>query len=259
MQFLDREKESARLKRAFEREKPQLIVVYGRRRIGKSTLIKHLLTPDNGDVYFLADKTSEPSQRQLFVSAVSGVMPGFDKVNYPDWESLFGSIARSLKGRIKICLDEFSYMVKSCPSLPSVIQKLIDNQILNFDLILCGSSQQMMQGFVLDSHEPLYGRADEILHLKPLPAPYIADKLCCDEEQAVSEYAVWGGISRYWELRNNYETFYEAIENLLFSADGTLYDESNRLLIDEMRDTVQASSILFFIGNGANKLSEIAA
>ena len=68
-----------------------------------------------------------------------------------------------------------------------------------------------------------------------------------------------GGVPRYWELRNNYDSLYDAIEQLLLTPNGTLYDEPFRLLQDEMRDTVQASSILSFIGNGANKLSEIAS
>jgi AAA+ ATPase superfamily predicted ATPase len=117
----------------------------------------------------------------------------------------------------------------------------------------------MMQGFVLDSTEPLYGRADEIMKMKPIAPTFVGQALRCDAEQAVREYAVWGGVPRYWELRENYDSLHAAIENLMLTSEGTLYDEPSRLLQDEMRDTVQASSILSYIGNGANKLSEIAA
>lgn len=117
----------------------------------------------------------------------------------------------------------------------------------------------MMQGYVLDSTEPLYGRADEIIKMKPIPPAFVRQALECDATQAVREYAVWGGVPRYWELRHNYVNLYDAIEHLLLTPDGTLYDEPSRLLQDEMRDTIQASSILSFIGNGANKLSEIAS
>ena len=242
MEFVDRKKEFARLQTALQREKPQFIAVYGRRRIGKSTLIKKVMDFSRGDIYFLADKTSEPSQRQLFSTTVDMSIEGFSMASYPTWESLFVSLNRSVDHRITVCLDEFPYLVKSCPALPSILQKLLDDKKLKFDLIICGSSQQMMQGFVLDSKEPLYGRA---LHR--------------DAEQAVREYAVWGGVPRYWVLRENYDSLHDAIENLLLTSEGTLYDEPSKLLYDEMRDTVQASSILSFIGNGANKLSEIAS
>ena len=259
MEFVDRKKEFERLQKSLRREKPQFIVVYGRRRIGKSTLIKKVMDFSRGDIYFLADKTSEPSQRQLFSTTIDMTIEGFSAANYPTWESLLLSLNRSVDHRITVCLDEFPYLVKSCPALPSILQRLLDDKKLKFDLIICGSSQQMMQGFVLDSKEPLYGRADEIIKMKPIAPAFVSEALRCDAAQAVREYAVWGGVPRYWELRENYDSLYDAIEHLLLTSEGTLYDEPSKLLYDEMRDTVQASSILSFIGNGANKLSEIAA
>ncbi|MBQ9498666.1 MAG: ATP-binding protein [Bacteroidaceae bacterium] len=259
MEFVDRKKEYDRLQKALVREKPQFIVIYGRRRIGKSTLIKKVMDFSRGDVYFLADRTSEPSQRQLFATTVDQSIEGFSMASYPTWESLFLSLNRSVDQRITVCLDEFPYLVKSCPALPSILQKLLDDKKLKFDLIICGSSQQMMQGFVLDSKEPLYGRADEIMRMKPIAPTFVCHALHCDAEQAVREYAVWGGVPRYWELRSNYDSLLAAIDNLLLTPEGTLYEEPSKLLYDEMRDTVQASSILSFIGNGANKLSEIAS
>ena len=259
MEFVDRKKEFERLQKSLKREKPQFIVVYGRRRIGKSTLIKKVMDFRHGDIYFLADKTSEPSQRQLFSATIDMTIEGFATANYPTWESLLLSLNRSIDHRITVCLDEFPYLVKSCPALPSIIQKLLDDKKLKYDLIICGSSQQMMQGFVLDSKEPLYGRADEIIKMKPIAPAFVSQALRCNAAQAVREYAVWGGVPRYWELRENYDSLYDAIEHLLLTSEGTLYDEPSKLLYDEMRDTVQASSILSFIGNGANKLSEIAA
>lgn len=259
MEFIDRKKEFERLQKSLNREKPQFIVVYGRRRIGKSTLIKKVMDFSRGDIYFLADKTSEPSQRQLISATIDMTIEGFATANYPTWESLLLSLNRSIDHRITVCLDEFPYLVKSCPALPSIIQKLLDDKKLKYDLIICGSSQQMMQGFVLDSKEPLYGRADEIIKMKPIAPAFVSQAFRCDAAQAVREYAVWGGVPRYWELRENYDSLYDAIEHLLLTSEGTLYDEPSKLLYDEMRDTIQASSILSFIGNGANKLSEIAA
>ena len=259
MEFLGRQREMERLSRALRRDKRQFIVIYGRRRVGKSTLIKKMMDFDRGDIYFLADQTAEANQRQLFAGVVASKISGFDLIAYPSWEILLRSLNRQTGKRVVVCLDEFPYLVKSCPSLPSVIQKLLNEKDMHFDLILSGSSQQMMQGFVLDSTEPLYGLADEIIRLRPIPHSFTTRALGCSAEEAVCECAIWGGIPRYWELRNDYPDIEQAIGALLLDPDGVLYEEPTRLLRDEMRDTVQASTVLSFIGSGASKLSEIAS
>ncbi len=256
--LIDRGAEIERINDALSRQTPQFIVVYGRRRIGKSTLIKHILKSLSGSLYFLSDTSSESVQRSLFAKMVATVIDGFDKVVYPDWETLFRSMNSQLKERIAVCLDEFPYLVKSCEVLPSIIQKLMNEKCLKFDLILCGSSQQLMHGYVLNRQSPLYGLANEIIRMTPIPAGFVPEALACDAEQAVREYAVWGGIPRYWELRNDYVDFETAIKKVVLDPQGPLSEEPQRLLRDDMRDTVQAVTILTIIGNGANKLTEIA-
>lgn len=259
MNFLDRKADIERLNEAFGRKNPQFVVVYGRRRIGKSTLIKKVLDADRGDVYFLCDQTSESHQRFLFSRSVSLTVEGFDKVTYPDWEVLFEALNRQLTRRVKICLDEFPYLVKSCPSLKSVLQKLLNGKTFKFDLIICGSSQQLMQGLVLDKKEPLYGLADEIIKLQPIPPGFIAEALGCDAVSAVEEYAIWGGIPRYWELRREYVDRETAIRKMLLDTQGILADEPQRLLRDDLRETIQTTTLLSLIGNGVHRSSEIAA
>ncbi len=257
--LIDREAELKRVTDALQRESPQFIVIYGRRRIGKSTLIKHLVNARGNAVYFLSDASSESVQRAAFAKSVAASIEGFDKVIYPDWESLFRSMNNQLTQRIIVCLDEFPYLVKSCEALPSIIQKLLNEKSLKFDLILCGSSQQLMHGYVLNRQSPLYGLANEIIRMQPIPARYISVAMECDATQAVEEYAVWGGIPRYWELRRDYPNADTAIRNVLLDPQGPLTEEPLRLLRDDMRDTIQATTLLTIIGNGANKLSEIAS
>ena len=256
--FVDREKDKKRLNVALRRDDCQFVVVYGRRRIGKSALIKHILRPGR-DLYFLCDQTSEQNQRQLFANMVATRIDGFDKVTYPDWETLLRVMNNQLNERITVCWDEFPYMVKSCPVLPSVLQKLLNLRIFKFDLILCGSSQQLMYNCVFDKKSPLYGLADEVMKLAPIPAHYIMEVMECDAEQAIKEYSVWGGIPRYWELRKDYADCDSAIRYLLLDTQGILSEEPQRLLRDDMRDTVQTATLLSIIGNGANKMSEIAS
>lgn len=256
--FIDREKDKNRLQSALKRTDCQLVVVYGRRRIGKSALIKNVLQAGR-DLYFLSDQTSEQNQRQLFASVVATHIEDFDKLQYPDWETLLRAMNNQLKERLTICWDEFPYMVKSCPSLPSVLQKLLNLRILKFDLILCGSSQQLMYDCVFNKKSPLYGLADEVIKLAPIPARYMMQVFDCNAEQAITEYAVWGGIPRYWELRKDYADCEQAIKALLLDTQGILSEEPQRLLRDDMRDTVQIATLLSIIGNGASKMSEIAS
>lgn len=256
--LIDRGAELERMNEALHREDTQFIVIYGRRRIGKSELIKRIVKARHKAIYFLSDTSSETVQRVAFSNVVASVIDGFDKVIYPDWETLFRSFNNQLSERMLVCLDEFPYLVKSCDVLPSIIQKLLNEKILKFDLVLCGSSQQLMHGYVLNRQSPLYGLANEIMKMQPIPAQYMSMAMECDAVQAVEEYAIWGGVPRYWELRRDYPDKETAIRKVLLDPQGPLIEEPQRLLRDDMRDTVQASTLLTIIGNGANKLSEIA-
>lgn len=257
MKFVDRQDEMARLKGALEREKPSLAVLYGRRRLGKSTLIRKSLS--DRDIYFLADRSEGSHQRILLSKVAAEIFPDFDKVTYPDWESLFRALNYRAESRFTLCLDEFPYMVEQSPELPSVLQKLVDEGQLAYSLVLCGSSRNMMYGLFLDSGAPLYGRADEIMKLAPIRLPYIQEALGLDAESAVEEYAVWGGVPRYWELRENRASLEDALWHNVFSVNGTLYEEPAKLFQDDVKDIVKVSTIMSYIAGGANRLSEIAS
>ena len=257
MQFVNRESEKERLKSRLQSGTTSFIVIYGRRRCGKSRLIKEVLTPD--DIYFIADQTEAIQQRFLFSTVISRIITGFDKIKYPDWETLFEMLNVRLERKITICLDEFPYMVKSAPELPSVLQKILEQKDqLKYNLVVCGSSQQLMHGLVLDSSAPLFGRADEIMKIKPIDAPHLQDVLGCTAIEAIEEYSVWGGIPRYWELRLTRPDLFEALKYHLLTSQGVLYDEPLRLFLDDMRDTVHSFTILTLIASGCHRLSEIA-
>ena len=242
MEFVDRIAETARLKAALAGKRPALVVMYGRRRLGKSTLIKRALS--DGDVYFLADRSEGQHQRLLLAKVIAQVFPDFDKLTYPDWESLFRAVNYRTDRRFTLCLDEFPYIVEQSPEVPSVLQKLVDEKQLKYNLVLCGSSQNMMYGLFLDSSAPLYGRADEIIRLTPIRLPYLQEVLSLDAVSAVEEYSVWGGVPRYWELRENRRSLDDALWHNILS---------------DVKDIVKTSTIMSYVGAGANRLSEIAA
>src|SRR3954449_6028553 len=189
------------------------------------------------------------------------LLPGFDRVTYPDWDSLFSRFWNEAPSGTVLILDELPALVAEARELPSVLQKHIDRYPeRGLHLLLAGSSQRMMQGLVLDRTAPLFGRAREILKIAPLRAGWIQRALHLDDPvQAVEAYAVWGGIPRYWELAGDHPDLATAVRSLILSPLGVLYEEPSRLLLDDLRDTAQATSILALIGQGCHRISEIAA
>ena len=256
MKFVDRIGETARLRDALSREKSSLVVVYGRRRLGKSTLIKRVLS--DRDVYFIADRSEGQHQRTLLAKVIAQVFSDFDKLTYPDWESMFRAVNYRADKRFTLCLDEFPYLVEQSPELPSVLQKIVAETQLKYNLVLCGSSQNMMYGLFLDSTAPLYGRADEIMRLAPIRLPYIQEALGLDATAAIEEYSVWGGVPRYWELRESRSSLDDAMWHNILSGNGALFEEPIKLFQDDVKDIVKTSTIMSYIGTGANRLSEIA-
>ncbi len=258
MKFVDRTEETKRLKEALSRDKSTFAVVWGRRRLGKSTLIKRVLTDD--DIYFLAERDAEPSQQKMSLAKViARTFPDFDKVTYPDWESVLRVLNYRATNRFTLCIDELPFLAEHSPELPSVLQKLLDEKQLKYNIVVCGSSQNMMYGLILDSTAPLYGRADVIIKMTPIRLPHIQDALGLGAEDAVREYAVWGGVPRYWELRESAGSFEDALWQNVFSPNGVLYEEPAKLFRDDIRDIVKTSTIMSYIGLGANRLSKIAS
>ena len=256
LHFMNRTREITRLKRALGSPDPSLVVIYGRRRCGKSTLLQH--AANETDIYFLADQQESPLQIQSLAVEIGRTIPGFAQVNYPSWEVLLSALQRQAQKGTTLILDEFPYLVQKSPELPSIFQKLIDNQQNSTNIIICGSSQRMMQGLVLDASAPLYGRAAEIIKVRPLEPGWIREALPLNSIEAIKAYSVWGGVPRYWELAGAYRNQEEACKELVLDRDGVLHREPMRLLLDDMRGASQPHSLLSLIANGSNRLSEIA-
>ncbi|MBN1837692.1 MAG: ATP-binding protein [Spirochaetales bacterium] len=256
--FLDREKELLRLTEARARPGTFLLVVYGRRRCGKSRLIEEVFDPQK-DVYYLADERDASVQRSALAMEIGRKIRGFERAIYPDWAALLEAWRDRHDGQGVLAIDEFPYLVGTSRELPSVLQKFLDQSAGKpARLLLCGSSQRMMQGLVLDRTAPLYGRATEILKIEPLEARYICAALGTGGEAAVEAYAVWGGMPRNWELAVDYADTARGVKSLVLDRNGVLHREPPRLLLDDMRTAVQSSSILSLIASGCHRLSEIA-
>lgn len=260
MDFIDREDEQKRFRRFLDLREGALACVYGRRRIGKSRLIEEVVSGRRDVVVFVAERSEAALQRARLAADISSLIPGFADVEYDNWSVMFNRWQRDApKGSILV-IDELPYLVERSPELPSVLQRIADGlRSTGKKMILCGSSQRMMQGLVLNENEPLYGRAREIVKLEPIrfrwmkqafPAMSAWERFCL--------YAVLGGVPRYWETFQGEDDMWAALREQVFSPQGLFHDEPNHVLQDDLQDSVQATSVLSLVGRGVERLVEIA-
>jgi AAA+ ATPase superfamily predicted ATPase len=265
MLFLNRSEEMARLNHLIARRVGGLAVVYGRRRLGKTRLLLEWAAKHDG-LYTVADLSSADVQRRYFAQAVSTRLPGFADVEYRDWRSLLSRLAREARlagWRGPIIFDELPYLVLSSPELPSVLQQWNDHEAREARLVvaLAGSSQRMMQGLVLSAEAPLYGRATEILELRPIDPQHLRTAFGRQTPTTLVEnYTAWGGVPRYWELAvEKRGTPASRVEQLALDPLGPLHREPDRILIEEVPSALEVRPVLDAIGAGAHRVSEIAA
>ena len=261
MEFLDRVEERRRLNRFLSAMDGALACLYGRRRVGKSRLIEELVKGKSSVVSFVADKSEASLQRERLAKDISIVLPGFADVRYDSWGALLERWVHDAPRGAVLIIDELPYLVERSPELPSVLQRIVDGiRTSGQKIVLCGSSQRMMQGLVLNEREPLYGRAREIIKLDPLAPEWMSKAFPrLSSWERFSLYAVWGGIPRYWEICRDSDGLWGTLREHVFSPQGLFHDEPYFILQDDLRDSVQAASVLALIGEGVTRPSEIAA
>jgi hypothetical protein len=264
MLFVDRQEELARLDRLAARSEGGLAVVYGRRRVGKTRLLLEW-AERTGGLYTVADQSLPDLQRRYLAEAIATRLPGFADVEYRDWRSLFARLAREARSagwRGPLILDELPYLAQTSPELPSVLQQFVDHEarVAKLRLVIAGSSQRMMHGFVLSAAAPLFGRAQEILKLEPLQPGHLRRVFPAQRGIAWAElYTAWGGIPRYWELAHEIGgTARSQIEHLVLDPLGSLHREPDYLLLEEVPPAREVRPLLDAIGAGAHRASEIA-
>ncbi len=244
--------------KTLNQSRAKLIVVFGRRRIGKTTLIEKWGEGKNFS-YTQAIEGSEVVQIEQMVSDLKAIIP--DGIHPRTWNELLSSLKHG-KGRRIIVLDEFPYLVRTNGSLPSLLQKWVDHDQPNeVQLVVLGSSQNMMHSLFLNSTSPLYERADLILKLEPMSYKHFCE--ACDYDaldmESFLKFSIIGGIPRYWTYMKGLKSVIDLAEQLFFEKSARLEDEPDRLLKDEEIVGQQAKAIFESIGRGAAKPSEIAA
>jgi len=260
MDFIGRTSELATLNAELEHGSG-FVVIYGRRRVGKTTLIKEFIK-DKRAFYFLATTESEAQSMKRFAGALSRTTknPMLSKVTFTDWLDLFQVVADDHSDEKKVLvIDEFPYLVKTNPDFPSILQNAWDEVLKdhNVMLILCGSLISMMKKHALAYDSPLYGRRTAQIRLMPLQFTDVYAAQNLSFEQAVEQYAITGGVPKYMEFFQTDEPLVEQIRRVVLSKNGFLYEEPDFLLNEEVQTPINYFSVLKAISDGNHKLSKI--
>lgn len=260
MDFIGRTSELATLNAELERGSG-FVVIYGRRRVGKTTLIKEFIK-DKRAFYFLATTESEAQSMKRFAGVLSRTTknPMLSKATFTDWLDLFQVVADDHPDEKKVLvIDEFPYLVKTNPDFPSILQNAWDEVLKdhNVMLVLCGSLISMMKKHALAYDSPLYGRRTAQIRLMPLQFTDVYAAQNLSFEQAVEQYAITGGVPKYMEFFQTDEPLVEQIRRVVLSKNGFLYEEPDFLLNEEVQTPINYFSVLKAISDGNHKLSKI--
>jgi len=260
--FIGRENELKSLQKLYDKSGFDMSVIYGRRRIGKSTLIAEFIK-DKKSVFYTASRVGAERNLELFSSQVTSELdPSLSEVKFLSLEAVLDYISAKLNvEKLILVIDELPYWAEKDESLLSVLQKYIDTKWLdkNLLLILCGSSLSFMENKVLSEKSPVFGRRSSQIKLEAFnyreSALFVPDYSY--EEKAVV-YGITGGVARYLSLIDKNISLDDNIKNLFFSADGYLYDEPRNLLTQEFSDISQVNNVIEAIASGSNTLNTIS-
>ena len=261
MKFIGRKSELEKLNTEYGRDS-SFVVIYGRRRVGKTTLIKEFLKEKTA-FYFLATEELESQSMKRLAGVIARTTKNtlLQKAVFTDWLDLFRVIADYKPGEKKVLvIDEFPYLVKTNSAFPSILQNAWDEILKdsNVMLILSGSLIGMMQKYALSYDSPLYGRRTAQMRLAPLPFTDVYAVQQMPFDQAVEQYAVTGGVPKYLEFFEDGRPLQEQLKDTVLSKNGFLYEEPNFLLKSESATAVNYFSIMKSIADGNHKLGKIA-
>lgn len=261
--FVNRARESEALEKQYAANQSALVIVYGRRRIGKTALITKFLKRHSNSLYFLATEESEMQNLNYFKVQVAEFTGNeLLKSAAVDWVTVFKTLVeyKTVTKKI-IVIDEFQYIGQSDSAFPSVMQKVWDTLLkdANVMLILCGSLVSLMKSQTLDYSSPLYGRRTAQIKLKQIsPGHYHEFFEGRGNNELLPFYAVTGGVPKYIETFCNYTDIFEAIEENVLNSQSFLYEEPYFLLQKEVSAIGSYFSLIKAIAMGNRKLSDIA-
>ncbi len=262
--FVNRKHELKHLEEECQKNRPAFIVIYGRRRIGKTTLIEEFGKDKPDFIYYLADQQTSAQQIDSFKQQIYEYTRDefLIKTRFDNWDQYFSYLSKTLPQdkRLILAIDEITYLIKSDPAFPSILQKYWDMFFskTRIHLLVCGSLVGMMLRDVLNYDSPLYGRRTSQIHLKPFNFRHAS--LLLKEfsiEDRVLLYSITGGVAKYLLLIEEPDVR-DFIRKKIISKEGFFYQESIFLLSQEFKNPNVYLSILKAVALGHTKLNEIS-
>ena len=263
--FIGRERELQSLETVYAKEGFGMTVIYGRRRVGKSTLITEFIKEKKA-IFYTATKVGADRNLELFAKQVLDVVdPDYSGVAFSSLENVLDILTKRTSvsdGKLILVIDELPYWAEKDDALLSILQKYIDTQWLdkNLMLILCGSALSFMKKKVLSEKSPVFGRRDSQIKLEAFnyrdSALFVPNY--SPEDKAVC-YGVTGGVAKYLAMIDSTKSLDDNIKRLFFNTDGYLFDETKNLLTQEFADVTLVNNIIEQVASGENTLNIIAS
>ena len=260
MKFIGRNKEINSLKRFLNCASQMTALIYGRRRVGKSELIKQTLREtDTRSIYYECKQTTELNNAESLSALISETFSlpklGFKNIE----ETLDFLFQKAQHEKLILVLDEYPYLRDAVIGMDSILQSLIDkyNDVSSMKLILCGSFVDVMRSLLLNEN-PLYGRVDLTISLKPMD--YYESALFYPEfsnEDKVRLYSVFGGIPYFNRLIDGALTVRENITELIASPGSRLENEVSMYLKSEISKITSANEVFEALARGFSRYSDI--
>ncbi len=259
MEFINREYELGFLNEKWGQHRSQLVVIYGKRRVGKTELAVHF-AKDKPHIYFLCEKVSPKHQLAKFTEGIGEFFKDefLPQEGFKDWETAFKYLTAK-KTKIVIIIDEFPYLVETDSAIPSTFQKAWDLHLKNSQvyLVLLGSSISMMERTTLHYKAPLYGRRTGQLFISPFKFKELKKIFPkADFEKRLAIYSIVGGTPSYLN-RYDESDYLETVKKQILKKGEPLYEEVEFLLREELREPRNYFVILEALSLGKHKLSEL--
>lgn len=259
--FIGREKELEALNDLYIQDKFQLFVLYGRRRVGKTTLLNEFCK-DKDAIFYSAEQSNNKLNLEKFSQIVFNYYGEHNLEPFSSWENALLYIhERQTDKRLVLVIDEFPYLVRKNKALLSAMQHLIDHKLRygRLFIILCGSYMGFMEKEILGSKSPLFGRRTGQLHMKPFDYRTSMKFLeAFSDDDKIKLYGAFGGTPLYLQQINSNCSFEENIKGAFLKVTSYLYEEPLLLLRQEVQEPGVYSAIIEAIACGYTKSNEIS-
>lgn len=261
--FTGRQVELSEMNKLYKAKDFKFIVIYGRRRVGKTALITEFIRDKDSILYISIEQNDKAALNNFSEKVLERFPVAASAVDsFQSWDKAFSYLADQARDmRIVVAIDEYPYLASGNPSISSILQKYIDSefQSTNIFLILCGSSMSFMQNQVLGYKSPLYGRRSAQFHVEPFDY-YDSSKFFpgLSYEEKILAYAVCGGIPQYLKAVAESERVMDGIYECFLKKSGILYEEPENILMQELREPAIYNTLIKSIAKGASRLNEIS-